>query len=272
MAISDQERQWALAIKLEVEADSSLKPLCDMDYAQYAIVTQGNVENALLRIGRMQQYRETYKVDDSREQAQIALRRLFQQQPGHVLNIDADPERKFSVTASDWSMCKPENTLGNTISEGGKLLDNWDVFSVGSYYRVRSAQPTLEVVRTGFLALFDFHDADIGLIQGVDRVVGLWDEFERHYPMVWKSMLCYNTGTLANVAISLLKKVMRDDMINAINMGCTIVENAHATNVDTPQLKDFFLQPTREAAERKMLARVDELMIHRERNERNFTL
>ena len=58
MRITHQERIWALEIREAVEESTALDNMTDMDYAQYSIITQGNLQEALRRIHAVQVFQK----------------------------------------------------------------------------------------------------------------------------------------------------------------------------------------------------------------------
>jgi len=84
-------------------------------------------------------------------------------------------------------------------------------------------------------------------------------------------MLVYNSTHVANVAMSAIKIFMTENQRQAVRMGCQICDPDESRNADR-RLKDFYLQPDRMEAERRLLERARLLLQIRIENERNFRL
>lgn len=157
MLISETEREWALELKREVVRSEDLWILNDMWYAQYAIVSQGDIDDALKRVRHMQKFRIQYKIQNTMECAMEIIEAMLKQQPGFLLSIDV--ARMESVNVLDFGAFNPKKALHiERAPDGNGMIDNWRTVVAGIYFMKYIAQPSLCVVRTGLLQLMDFGD------------------------------------------------------------------------------------------------------------------
>jgi hypothetical protein len=265
MRITDEERQWALEIKRAVEGSDEIKNLNDMVYAHHAIVARGNLEQALQSIERIQLFREHYKVDHSVEQGVQFLQALMDQQPGFLLNIDIDLDRQEAINAFDCGPYDPKAAFGTT-----GVHDNWRVFCCGAYYVKFASQPNFAVIRNGLLELVDFGDFSWANFSP-ETSIRFMDEWMRYYPMKMSGLLMYNTGSVANMILSLTKPLMSQSQKNALQLGCQVMEQDGSCNPNR-RLKEFYLQPTPEFAQEFLLERARILLTTRQYHEASFRL
>ena len=195
MLITDDERTWALEIKQAVEDSTELDNICDMFYAQYAIINQGDLPKALRMIQGMQTFRRTYKIDDSIEQGVHYLRKEMSQQPGFLLTVNIDVPRQISYISYDCGALRPDVAMGHSrCPTTGVMQENWVVLMAAAYYKKYACQPSLATVRNGFTVLADFGDYDWNNFS-LEMSEGMFGELLDHYPMVWNHFFAYNTGT-----------------------------------------------------------------------------
>lgn len=271
MRITDDERSWALAIKEAVEHSSQLDNLCDMFYAQYAIITEGDLPAALTRIQGMQTFLCAYSVDNSIDQGVHYLKEEMIQQPGFLLTIYIDVPRQISYLSYDCGMLRPDIAMGySKCSRTGVMQENWKVIMAAAYYKKLACQPSLATIRNGFTVLADFGDYDWNNFS-LEMSQSMFGELLDYYPMNWNHFFAYNTGYLANVLFGLAKQVMTPAMKESVQLGCSIVEPDNGSN-SKRRLKDFYYQPSREAAEESLLDRARLLLAARQCNEQTFRL
>ena len=90
MTLSEDETQWANALKLRVEASEDIQNLSDYEYAQFAIHSQGKLRGALSRIQGLQAFREEYNINDTVEEGIELLRAFQEQQSWFLLDVNYD--------------------------------------------------------------------------------------------------------------------------------------------------------------------------------------
>jgi hypothetical protein len=92
MAITDEERQWSLAIKAAIESDVELDNLTDYQYAQLGIIDQDHVEGAVDRARQMQLVREEYALKDTYKDGVYFVHAFMKQHPRVVLSVEYHPD------------------------------------------------------------------------------------------------------------------------------------------------------------------------------------
>lgn len=264
MIVSATERQWALAIKQAVVESEGLKPLSDFEYVQYAMVTQGNTQEALFRIGGMQAFKEEYGIDHSVEQATAALESTLGVLPGFVLHLDCCPHTNEAIMVWDARMCKPERVL-SVHSEHGPDY-NWKNYVVAHYYMNYSAQPTLYTVRDGLTLLIDCGQVGWDNVN-MDFQRRMNEELRNFYPLKWKRVLAYNTAVISNIGWSLFKPFMSPNMQQSLKLGCQVAGSEAGI-----RLCELFLQPSAGGAHHNILRRFQNLLIMRNENAKRFRL
>ncbi|CAB9524715.1 hypothetical protein SEMRO_1573_G283401.1 [Seminavis robusta] len=109
--LTQEEHQWAVAVKTAIEKIPDLDNLTDFMYAQMAIVSKGNVDDAVVRAFRLQEHKKDNKIMDTLDDA---LRNLPKE--AHYLSIDYNIQSggyvvAFDVAKTDGAMWRnPEET------------------------------------------------------------------------------------------------------------------------------------------------------------------
>lgn len=268
LLITEEEHAFALQIRRAVEEDEELRPLTDFEYAQYAIVTKGNLQEALSRIHGMQAFRDEYGINNSVQQCHEAYVEHFRQFPGYVLHFDIDESTQEPIVVLDLGRFKPNKTMEHT--DPSKHPDfNWRVEVTRSYYQTFFLAPSLAAIRQGVFSIIDCQDIgwDNFTIEYSQRYHSeLWG----HQPLKFKNLLCYNTGSVANICWSMIKHLMNANMRETLQLGCQLVEMDGAQN---PQrLSELYLQPNMQHAHEKMMHKMAELVELRNQNEQKFRL
>jgi len=291
MLLTPAERSWALELKQSIlhpnndnnDQHDVLDPLSsDFEYAQWAIITQGDRASALRRIAKMQAFYKNYKVDNTIAQAVYYIKALMEQQPGFILNLNVDLARQESINAFDCGKFNPDVAMGfsarsnaesassSSLYGGGGVRDHWQICMCAIYYLKYSCQPSFAVIRNGFLELIDFGDVEWHnfSLEAQERLFG---EMLGDYPMLERHLLAYNTGYIANVGFGLAKKILPKSMLDSIQLGCRVIENDESRN-PTKRLCEFYLQPNLGTAQLNLLERAKILMAMRQHNEAIFRL
>ncbi|CAB9496299.1 expressed unknown protein [Seminavis robusta] len=273
LTLTGQERAWALEIKTAVEApNSGIRPVCDFEYAQYALVTKGDLQEALRCLKGMQLFRSHYQVDDTVSQAVSALEQFIALMPGTFLMVDKCPDTLEGIVVVDISKYLPE--VAQTPSPGHSDLEhNWKIHILFWYYVIRTAQPGFKSIRKGIVALVETADAgwdnmDMSFEQRT--FAELW----AHYPWIAKSTRVYNSGLVSTIWVSLLKRFISNQHFQAIRMGCEVGEDDVNRDPTRPKLKlsELYLQPGANRAGRCLLLRATELLDARRVHEESFRL
>jgi len=279
MQLSDQERNWALELKHAVQDTPDRFPpedsryiLGDMELAHVAIVSRGNLVEGLVRLEGLQQYRREYELDHSPPQILEALQNFMHQQPGYLLHMDVSPVPPFDpLLIMDSSQVFPKVAVA--------AEDKWRVFCVGIYYTHYVLWPTLATVRHGLNITLEcgacgWHNFSM------EQVTRLFEEVMAYMPIKFKSMKGYNTNVVANLMFSMARPFMGPEMKKSVQLGCqvitgdtaenaTLINNTHSSNAS---LAEFYLQPSLQAAELRILQKAQALLSVRKYNEQVFRL
>lgn len=274
MMILPEEREWALEIKRAVQEADHLdsSSLSDFDYVHYAIVTQGQLPDALYRIEGMQACQREYQIHNTVEQGVEHIRwHMDKVAPGFLLHLDLCPVTNEPICVLDNSAFYPKIIQAGCPKRGPDYY--WTIYLVANYYIMLTCQPTFEAIREGITVIFDCAEVEWKNVSMAFESQ-MSDELRAYYPQKYKTVLAYNTHVIANLAWSLFKQYMDDSMKATLKLGCKILEPEFAPEgIETPhRLRELFLQPTEETARENLLRRVSELLTRREENVRTFTL
>ncbi|CAB9505571.1 expressed unknown protein [Seminavis robusta] len=261
MMLTQEEQRWALQLKEAVVNRPDLDEENDMWLAQYAIVTEGDISNALKRIARIQAFQKQYGVNNSVEQGLEMLSKLFQLFPGGLLCLDVDPVKNEGLHVMNNGK---HNYIAAMESE-----ENWRSCMVGCYYYFLVCQPTLATIRNGHQTMGDFGSFDWDNLK-LEFCYQFNLEMGELYPITFTKFLAFNTGTLANMFWSLVKNVYSKALISKLQLGCRVPLGEED---EVPRsLSDIYLQPSLEETNKRMLVRARQLFTLRARNEANFRL
>ncbi|CAB9511544.1 expressed unknown protein [Seminavis robusta] len=264
MAITSEERQWALAIKQAVSESEELSPINDFDLVQYAMITQGNTEEALARMEGMQSFREHYDIDNSAEQGVRCLQLAMDLLPRFLLHLDNCPDTNEAILAWDASVFYPDLVLAPCSQRGADFY--WKNYVSASYYMYYCTQPNLASIRKGLTLLLDCGQVEWENVS-IDFERRMHDELRGYYPLKWNQLLAYNTAFIANVGWGLFKQFMNPHMRESLQLGCQVSGADSST-----RLYELFLQPSLEGAQINILRRARDLLLMRAQNAQSFTL
>ena len=266
MILSDEERQWTLAIKEALHNSSHFADdfhLSDLAFAQQAIVAQGNVAEALVRIEGLQHFYEEYNIDHTLEQALYYMREFMLQQPGYLLHLDVSPLSQQAWMVTDSAAFRFENALAND--------DHWKICVCGIYYAHYIMWTTFASIRQGMFSEVEcdsvgWHNFNM---EFVNRLFG---ELFSYIPIKFRVTRAYNTTVIANLLFSLARPFMSTSHKRSVQLGCQVMSNNDDTNPGIRRLSEFYLQPSVDVAMRRILKRTEELMQIRKYNEDTFQL
>jgi CRAL/TRIO domain len=250
MELSDEERQWALAIKGRVASCKEIDDLSDMLYAQLAIVTGGDVDEGVHRAANLQSLKEDLKIRDDYEEGKQVVAKYWDYFPGVIMSFYFHAPDGTYVTVFD--AAKFKDWKAHEKKQAALRL---------TYYLCQTLNPDLEATRKGcsmFIEAQGYHPSmDISLFnQMFVDVMG-------SYPMRLGHIKSFHTPMLYNVLISMLKKIVPDEFASKFQVGCTFPGG---------RLDQFYTLPTPEAAARKTIGRLMECLRLKYENEKAFTL
>jgi len=290
MALTLEEARWAHEIKHAVVAHPDLHLHSDMDYAQWAIYTmeRQDMNDVLNGMKMMQEFRKQYNLfylgqvglfhkdnvsdivssssatilNDQQKEIYNAilqeglqlLRDFILLQPGVALDIEWMPDHGHYLYIFDYVAMDPTKI---------RLPKDWRVVQGATYYSFEIFSSNLRAVRKGTAAIVE--------CEGMS-----WFNFDteyearRHaelnawYPFKVKEMLLLNTGTIANFACSILKKICQKEKKN-FKLGCTL--DGFDGRIDR-----LFKVPTLEKAMERLLVRLEGYLRVRLDNQMRYRL
>jgi hypothetical protein len=253
MSISEQERQQALAIKRAIEEDTELENLTDFQYVQAAIIDGDDIQAALDRVFHMQAFREEYKIrDDDFDDATYCIKAFLRQHAGVILSIAYNSDENNYVLIWDWAAFNQEN-LNNP--------ESWRIMLAFIYFELNALNPDFYSIRKGIVFVvecegFDWKKCDVKTSERG------WTELLTVYPTIFRQLKYFHTGVFANLSASLMKHFLPEHIRNKIQVGCE-----YEGRLDT-----LYLVPSLEAANNRILERLQICLKNRYENEKRFRL
>lgn len=271
MTLEDDERDLALELKRAVEDRDDLRPLSDFMYAQHAIAAHGCFKTAINKIEGLQSFHEEYGIDCSQQNSNLvpqgvhAIEQMQELHPSSLLLLNYYQGEESISVAIAWD-------LGSMFPERMFQLDkalqtdrHWKIHARGWFYCMQASAPNLETVRNGNIVLVE--GSTFGWENFSPKCEGrLQEELFLHYPGNPRKTLFYNTNTVINTFVSMIKPILPLHMQEVFEVGCTVGEDSNIT------LRDMFLQPTPEIAQENVLRDVQKLLEERQANEQSFRL
>lgn len=264
MIVLPEEREWAVVIKRAVLEADHLHPLSDYEYVQYAIISQGDIHDALERISAQQTFKTKYHIDDSVDQGRRYLGWVMNNIPGFVLYLDNHVETNESIIAWECSVFNPKEIMKDDKA--------WEAYMTFSYYLYSLSQPTFASIRAGIVLLLDCAEVEWKNVS-MEFQQRTHEELRNSYPFKYKRVLAYNTHLIANLGWSLFKKIMSPTMRDSLQLGCRI---DLSPALDGPEalsrLRQLLFQPSQEVAQTNILRRAGDLLAKRVENVSTFKL
>lgn len=258
--LTQDELERALELKSAAEKETSLENLSDFEYVQYAIAhptAEGtSVETLLQHMHAMQCFRQEYKITDTAQEGLDLYQESTLQHPGLFLAVEYLSDSGNFITIDDWAGFFPAQIRSNK---------NRRILMASLYYRYQVVCATFLAIRQGIAAMAEcegcgFHNLDANFHEAV-----MYELFQC-YPKRHKEILFLNSPTVINVAHSLWKKYMTQDMKNAFRLGYQI------QGMEGRRIDELFKMPTPEAARQTMLSNVKSFLELRYDNQKNFVL
>ncbi|CAB9505365.1 expressed unknown protein [Seminavis robusta] len=253
--LTDAETRWALEIKQAVEARSDeIKALSDYEYAQYALVSRGDVTDALRRIQGLQEFRDEYKIDDTLEQGMDLLRKFTIQQPWFVLDVEYEAPLGHFVCVYDYGVLDPSKV---------DFPEDWRIYLGGLYYIFQILQSNLGAVREGIVHIVECEGMNWRNFC-VEFARRNWYHMIEYYPHRNKEVSWLHTSVIANMMHAQYKSMMGQEA-SIIRVGCQY------EGYDG-RLDEVFKMPHPTVAEARLLARYETFLITRFHNQQSFQL
>ena len=144
--LSEEELEWAWALKIAVEADDELKPLSDFEVVQQALFARENTEDALARCHGLQAFREEYHIHDTPLEGVQLIEGFMSKHPGFLLSIDMDENHGHFVFVYDYAKRRPNDL---------KTDADWRNHLGGMYYMMQCQQINIHACREGVVHIIE---------------------------------------------------------------------------------------------------------------------
>jgi hypothetical protein len=253
MEISATERTRALRIKAAIEEAHGLDPLTDFEYAQLALVDGDNVDKSLQRAHHFQIFREEYGFRDTFEENRDSLRWFVENEPGMILSLSYHEEEKNYVIVFD--LAKFDQSAIKNPSDERHYMG-------ACYAAAHAICPDLYSIRKGAFMIIECDGYDWKRCSVKTRRRA-WTEVFSVYPCFFQHIKYFNTGVIANLAVSLLKRFLPGHIYDKIQVGC---------QYPLGRLDAFYTLPSKEAAKQRLFERIDLCLRTRFDNQKNFRL
>lgn len=271
MTLSPEERTWAKQLARNVQVNGptlGISPVSDMNYAQHVIIARGDLDQALWRMKGLQEFRRVYNVQDSLspEDALVWVERFVRDQPGVLMHLDVDLNNGEGVTAWNYAAFHPQRGLETEA--------NWKVHILFSYYIFLALHPTFQAIRQGGILLLEGQGMSWGNFD-MTYETRQQEELFQHMPIKFQQIRVYNSNTIVNLFMSLMKPLLKPFGRIDVQMGCRVEEelgDAHLSSTATRTLGELYLNPNYDVAMHNMLQRAKRLFQLRYHNEKVFRL
>lgn len=252
MKLTRQEHAWAWDIKDCIEMLPDLDNLCDFWYAQLAIVCQDNVEDAVRRAYGLQHFREEFKIRDSAEHGRHCFKQtVYELSPKQLLSFS------FSYSDGSYVLIHDITKLDTTrVSTPQK----WDDYLGFCYYLHAIWGPDFASIRKGCICCIEWDGWDWKKKQDGKLILRYFSRLLTIYPFRGKCKN-YHTGMFANLMLSAFRNIspfLRDIFVTGLQFD--------------GRLDDFFMVPSLEVSNQRLLNRMEATLKLRYQNERTFTL
>lgn len=251
MALSEQEREWALEIKRTVDEDPNQEPLNDFWYAQLALVDKGDLEKSLDRIDNLKHFWEEYGIVEDAGYGSRILRDFQRVLPEFWMCFEFNRHFGNYVLVCDVARFYVEPVEGDV---------DW---LKAMYYVNHCLSPDLEAVRQGPVLLVENQGFDWKKNFGVNVFKRMYTDLMAFYPFRHKLIKNFHTGVFMNLVVSMSKPIIPKEMFNSYQMGCTC---------ELGRLDRVYMKPSVRAANEKLLAATKMALEKRYANEASFKL
>ncbi|CAB9520451.1 expressed unknown protein [Seminavis robusta] len=250
MGLTQEEHQWAVAVKAAIEKIPDLDNLTDFMYAQIAIVSKGNVDDAVVRAFRLQEHKKDNLILDTLDDA---LRHLPKD---GFLSIDFNLQSGGYIVAFD---------IGNYSN--GAIWSNPDetcYYNRRAFYATHMTLCDLEALRVGGTILCECEGYQLvkGKTLSLTAFQSIWKSVHA-YPRKIKQVKFFNAPPLFKMMVSMAKAVLPTEVTSKFQL-----------NAKCPlgRLDRLYCMPTPEIARARLKERIKGLLVKRYANEANFSL
>lgn len=258
MMLTQEEWEMAYRIKKEFrDPFNGLDMVSDYWCAQLAIAREGILDEHLEKLLDMAKGIETFKrefnIRDTLEEGCRALQELVELVPTLLLYYGFDRIQGTCTCALDVN--------GVDATNINSTPRNYDAFMVGLYYLHHAFSYDMETLRKGLVSQVDCGNVDWGKKSNFKIVKQVFAVLLSQYPVTIIASHV-NTGVIFNLLFGIAKKVLPKKKMHIIRDCCT----------SDISLSDFFMLPTVEATNARLVSALQESLKIRYQNEKRFSL
>ena len=271
MVLYDHEIRWAYQIKEGIAANQLLKPISDMEVAQFAICTCADpfagvdaagttLEEVLDRVYKLQCFREQYGFDHQylgvEEGCQLLGAYLQQQQPGHLVTIDYLPSQGHYMIVWDRAAFHPSRVRQET---------DWKLYQGATYAIFLILNSHLRATRSGVEVILECDGMGVKNYDSAfeERRV---NELFSYYPFVNKEFHFLNTPTVAILLYQVVKPFLNKQFQKTVKLDAKL-EGYEGQRIDT-----LYNVPTFEYAQHRLLQRLEGYLRERLYHQKHYRL
>lgn len=251
MRLTPDEEEWALCLKELVEMEPGLGPLsCDYWYAQLAMDCKGDYERGILRAHGRLAFVEEFDIVDTPQHGVRCVREFMDAFEGHLLHLSSEPGT-------------PPKAVYD-VSKNSRV--DSPVCLRGIYYIVQCTTSDFAQIRLGVENCYEFENYDWTQASGPAwrQWKRFWDALGFWYPLNPRKITNVHTGTLANVFLTMAKKLHPPEQQQKFEFG-------HKFH-HLPRLDLLYLNPDAETAKQRVLENARRALERRYANEASFSL
>lgn len=262
MELTDEEREWAFAIKDAAFEDSDLLPKPDFWYAQLAIVAllehgeddrEGLTASALERLHALQAFRQEYRADDTFDGALSIVQEFFELFPHHVLSFSFHSSDGRYVFVADQAAMNIR-FLGTTAQQTMYMKHLYAFFT--------AFNPDFFAIRNGAHYVLECDGFDWAKHMTANLHKRIYTELAVYYPTSFACIKSFHTGVFYNMIYSMIKPYLPSRISSKIELGCQSEE----------RLDTLYLVPNPQIAMERQLQRFEAALRMRYHHEETFVL
>ncbi|CAB9530427.1 expressed unknown protein [Seminavis robusta] len=254
MELTPEERQWALEIKQAIKDTPDLDPLSDFRIAQLAVIERGDTEAALDRALHLQGFRQEYDILDAPADGRKFLQRLIKLFPRMFLSLSFNPDD------GDYHLVYDITQFSVRSMNTTRDYTSWHA---GVYYLCHCMTVDFQVMRRGVQVLTECEGYDWTRNVDARTFQRDWLELAMYYPLKFQKIRNHRAGVLFNMFVALLKPIVPKRLSDTFG--------GNVTQLDA-RLDTYYLVPTVEIANQRLLSRLEQILKRRYYLEKSFSL
>lgn len=252
MTLTGQECDWASDIKEAIERTPELDHVSDFMCVQLALVVHEDVQGALDRAIQLQAFREEYDIKDTLEEGILLMGKLVDLFPRQYLDFGLHEDGDYVM-------------IHDVVQFDGALLktrDKMRTYLASQYYMNHAFYPDIEAMRRGTTILVECEGLSYTKKENFKPLNKMFSELLTAYPISGRCKQFHTSG-FYNIMVSILKKVLPKSCEVPFECGCKF---------DGGRLDKFYLLPTVESANQRVLESFSDALKLRYKEERAFSL